>query len=85
MRLDRQGMGKDALDDHLDRIRDATPRDWHALLDHFVEQCDPLRPSALRPVRAGRVPDAEWERSPEFAALSRMLGRCWPSERSQRQ
>jgi hypothetical protein len=71
------------LDDHLDRIRAATPRDWNELLDHFTEQCDPLRPSELRPIRPGRVPEGEWERSPEFAALSRMLGRCWPSEKSQ--
>ena len=71
------------LDDHLDRIRAATPQDWHELLDHFAEQCDPLRPSDLRPIRPGRVPDGEWERSAEFAALSRMLGRCWPSEQSQ--
>jgi hypothetical protein len=71
------------LDDHLQRIRAATPRDWHELLEHFVEQCDPLRPSELRPIRPGRVPDTEWEQSAEFVALSRMLGRCWPSERAQ--
>jgi hypothetical protein len=71
------------LDDHLERIRAATSRDWTELLDHFVEQCDPLRPSELKPIRPGRVPDDEWEKSPEFAALSRMLGRCWPSERAQ--
>jgi hypothetical protein len=75
----------DALDDHLDRIRAATPRDWSALLDHFCEQCDPLNPSELRPIRLGRVPDANWEDSREFAAITRMLARCWPSERSQRQ
>jgi hypothetical protein len=75
----------DALDDHLDRIRAATRRDWAALLEHFHEQCDPLRPSELRPIRLGRVPDEHWERSPEFAAITRMLARCWPSERSQRQ
>jgi hypothetical protein len=73
------------LDDHLHRIRAATPRDRHELLEHFVEQCDPLRPSELRPIRPGRVPDGEWERSPEYAALSRMLGRCWPTEQSQNQ
>jgi hypothetical protein len=71
------------LDDHLERIHAATSRDWNELLDHFTEQCDPLRPSELRPIRPGRVPDGEWERSPEFAALSRMLGRCWPSDQSQ--
>jgi hypothetical protein len=71
------------LDDHLERIDAATPRDWHDLLEHFAEQCEPLKPSELRPVRPGRVPDGEWEKSPEFAALSRMLGRCWPSEQSQ--
>jgi hypothetical protein len=71
------------LDDHLQRIRAATPRDWHDLLDHFAAQCDPLWPSELRPIRLGRVPDHEWERSAEYAALSRMLRRCWPSEQSQ--
>lgn len=71
------------LDDHLERIRAATPKDWHELLEHFTNQCDPLRPSELGPVRPGRVPDPEWERSPEYAALSRMLSRCWPSEQSQ--
>jgi hypothetical protein len=75
----------DALDDHLDRIRAASPQDWDDLLEHFVEQCEPLTPAQLRPIRPGRVPDGEWERSQEFAALTRMLGRCWPSERSQRQ
>jgi hypothetical protein len=75
----------DALDDHLDRIRAATPHDWDQLLDHFVEQCDPLQPSGLRPIRPGRVPDENWEASEEFAALARMLGRCWPSEVSQNQ
>jgi hypothetical protein len=76
------GMGA-PLDDHLQRIRAATPRDQRQLLDHFVEQCDPLWPSELRPVRPGRVPDGEWERSPEYAALSGMMGRCWPTEQSQ--
>ena len=71
------------LDDHLERIRAATPRDWHELLEHFAEQCEPLKPSELRPVRPGRVPDGEWEKSAEFVALSRMLGRCWPSEQAQ--
>jgi hypothetical protein len=75
----------DALDDHLDRIRAATEQDWQELLELFTEQCEPMRQSALRPVRAGRVPDAEWERSPEYRALADMLARCWPSERSQRQ
>jgi hypothetical protein len=73
------------LDDHLERIRLATWRDWKALLEHFAEQCDPMRPSELRPVRPGRVPDIEWDNSPECSALTRMLARCWPSERSQRQ
>ena len=71
------------FDEHLHRIRVATSRDWDDLLDHFAEQCEPLRPSELRPIRVGRVPEHEWERSPEYAALSRMLGRCWPSEQSQ--
>jgi len=75
----------DALDDHLDRINAATPKDWQQLLEHFVEQCDPLRPSSLRPIRPGRVPDEHWEQSEEFGALARMLNRCWPSERSQHQ
>jgi hypothetical protein len=75
----------DALGDHLDWIRAATTRDWRELLEHFSEQCDPLRPSELRPLRPGRVPDDEWQGSDEFAALARMLGRCWPSERSQHQ
>ena len=75
----------DALDDHLDRIRAATSQDWHQLLEHFVEQCEPLKPSALRPIRPGRVPDDEWEGSAEFRALAHMLARCWPSERSQLQ
>lgn len=73
----------DALDEHLEWIRDATPRDRTRLLEHFTAQCDPLVPSLLRPVRPGPVPDGEWERSPEHAALVRMLNRCWPSERSQ--
>lgn len=75
----------DALDDHLDRIRAATPHDWARLLEHFAAQCDPLEPSNLRPIRPGRVPDSEWEASPEHAALAGMLGRCWPSERCQLQ
>jgi hypothetical protein len=73
----------DAIDPHLARIRKSTPRDWSRLLDHFAEQCDPLVPSDLRPIRPGRVPEDEWEGSPEFTALASMLGRCWPSERSQ--
>jgi hypothetical protein len=73
------------LDKHVQHIRAATPRERAALLEHFVEQCDPLRPSALRPIRPGRVPDGEWETSPEYAALCRMLGRCWPTEQSQNQ
>jgi hypothetical protein len=77
--------GVDALDDHLARIHAATSRDWRALLEHFAVQCDPLQPSELRPIRPGRVPEEDWESSREFAALSRMLGRCWPSERSQHQ
>jgi hypothetical protein len=75
----------DALDDHLDRIRAATSRDWHKLLEHFTEQCEPAKPSQLRPVRPGRVPDEEWEQSREYVALAGMLSRCWPTERSQRQ
>jgi hypothetical protein len=75
----------DALDDHLDRIRAATKRDWTDLLDHFTEQCEPLSPSALRPIRPGRVADEDWEGSEEFSALADMLSRCWPTERSQRQ
>jgi hypothetical protein len=75
----------DTLGDHFDRIRGASARDWDELLDHFVEQCHPLDPSELRPLRPGRVPDEEWERSHEYVALARMLGRCWPTERSQRQ
>jgi hypothetical protein len=75
----------EALDDHLERIRAATSRDWHALLEHFVDQCEPLSPSELRRIRPGRVPDEEWERSPEFRALAHMLARCWPSERCQLQ
>jgi hypothetical protein len=71
------------LDKHLQRIRTATPKELAKLLDHFVEQCDPLNPSDLRPIRPGRVPDEEWESSPEHAALSRMLGRCWPTEQAQ--
>jgi hypothetical protein len=42
-----------------------------------------MRPSELRPIRPGRVPDGDWERSPEHAALSRMMRRCWPTEASQ--
>jgi hypothetical protein len=75
----------DALDDHLDRINAATQRDWTDLLQHFTEQCEPLTPSELRPIRPGRVPDGEWECSEEFSALADMLNRCWPTERSQRQ
>lgn len=75
----------DALDDHLHRIHAASERDWKRLLEHFTEQCEPLAPARLRPIRPGRVPDEEWEASVEFAALAGMLGRCWPSERSQRQ
>ena len=75
----------DALDDHLDRIHAATQRDWIELLEHFTEQCEPPRPSALRPIRPGRIPDDEWEGSDEFLALADMLSRCWPTERSQRQ
>jgi hypothetical protein len=75
----------DALDDHFDRIRAANQHDWLRLLDHFAEQCNPTDPSELRPIRPGRVPDDEWERSPEYVALARMLNRCWPTERSQRQ
>jgi hypothetical protein len=78
-------MEMDALDDHLDRIHAATSRDWRELLEHFAAQCDPMKPSELRPIRPGRVPEDEWTGSPEYAALSRMLGRCWPSERSQHQ
>ena len=75
----------DALDDHLDRINAATQRDWIDLLEHFTEQCEPLRLSELRPIRPGRVPDDEWESSEEFSALADMLNRCWPTERAQRQ
>ena len=75
----------DALDDHLDRINAATQRDWIDLLEHFTEQCEPLNPSELRPIRPGRVPDEEWEGSEEFYALADMFSRCWPTERSQRQ
>ena len=75
----------DALDDHFDRSRAATPQDRLALLELFTGQCDPLDPSELRPIRGGRVPDAEWPRSAEYAALARMLGRCWPSELCQNQ
>jgi hypothetical protein len=73
----------DALDRHFDWLRAATKRDFDRLIHHFTEQCDPLQPSDLRPVRPGRVPDEEWEDSPEFAALARMLGRCWPTETAQ--
>jgi hypothetical protein len=73
------------LDKHLQRIRTATSRELEKLLDHFVEQCDPMAPSELRPIRPGRVPDGDWETSPEYAALSRMLGRCWPTEQAQNQ
>jgi hypothetical protein len=83
MRLYRRRM--DAIDDHLDWIRGATARDWNRLLDHFAEQCDPLSPSELKPVRPGRIPDEEWESSTEFQALARMLGRCWPTETAQNQ
>jgi hypothetical protein len=83
MRLDSTDV--DAFKDHLERIRAASPKDWHALIEHFVDQCEPLNAAELRPIRPGRVPEDEWESSQEFAALTRMLGRCWPSERSQRQ
>jgi hypothetical protein len=83
MRLDDPVM--DALDDHLERIRASTSRDWCRLIEHFTEQCDPLSPSELGPIRPGRVPDEEWQGSAEFAALSRMLGRCWPTEAAQNQ
>jgi len=73
----------DALDPHLTRIKTFTKRDWHQLLEHFAEQCDPLKPSSLRPIRPGRVPEDEWEGSPEYRALASMLGRCWPSEQAQ--
>jgi hypothetical protein len=73
----------DALDDHLDWIREATTRDRERLLEHLTEQCDPLHPSELKPVRPGRVPDEEWESSAEFTALARMLGHCWPTEAAQ--
>jgi hypothetical protein len=79
------GPRMDALDDHLERINAATPDDWEQLLEHFVAQCDPLVPSELRPLRGTRVPDDEWETSPEYEALLRMFWRCWPTERSQRQ
>jgi hypothetical protein len=75
----------DALGDHLERIRLATQQDWQELLELFTEQCEPPRQSSLQPIRPGRVPDDEWERSGEYQALGRMLTRCWPSERSQRQ
>ena len=75
----------DALDDHLDRIRAATDRDWQELLAHFTERCEPLKPSELRPIRRGRVPDDEWQDSPEYLALADMLSHCWPSEAAQRQ
>ena len=75
----------DALDAHLDWLRAATTRDFARLIHHFTEQCDPLRPSDLRPIRPGRVPDGEWESSAEFSALARMLDRCWPNETSQNQ
>jgi hypothetical protein len=75
----------DAHDDYLDRIhRGAGPR-WSGLLHHFNEQCEPSMPSVLRPLRTGRVPDDEWERSPEFRAIATMLAHCWPSQRCQRQ
>lgn len=75
----------DALGEHLERIRAATEQHWRALLDLFTEQCEPAVQSALRPVRAGRVPDEEWESSFEYRALADMLARCWPTELSQRQ
>ena len=75
----------DALGDHLERIRAATEQDWQELLELFTEQCEPALQAPLGPVRSGRVPDGEWERSEEYRALADMLARCWPSERSQRQ
>jgi hypothetical protein len=75
----------DALDDHLDRIRSATDREWSDLLEHFTECCQPAEPSQLRPIRPGRVPDAQWEGSPEFRALANMLSRCWPTQAAQDQ
>lgn len=63
----------------------ATEQDWQELLELFAEHCEPLVQAPLGPVRAGRVPDEEWERSSEYQALGRMLAHCWPSERSQRQ
>jgi hypothetical protein len=75
----------DALGEHLERIRMATEQEWRELLDLFVEHCEPVRQSDLQPIRVGRVPDEEWERSSEYRALGRMLSHCWPSERSQRQ
>jgi hypothetical protein len=75
----------DAINEHLERIHSATQQDWHELLELFTEQCEPSRQTQLGPVRTGRVPDEEWERSEEYRALAHMLARCWPSERSQRQ
>jgi hypothetical protein len=75
----------DATDDHFDWIRAATSNDLDRLLHRFTEQCDPLRPSELRPIRPGRVPDEEWESSAEFRAIARMLGHCWPTEAAQNQ
>ena len=75
----------DALNDHLHRIRAATKSDWQELLSHFTERCEPLEPSRLQPVRPGRVPDTEWQVSPEYLALADMLTHCWPTETAQRQ
>ena len=79
------GETKESIATHLTRSRTATARDWTELLAHFTEQCEPEWPSELRPVRSGRVPDGSWEGSREYHALADMLGRCWPSERSQHQ
>jgi hypothetical protein len=75
----------DALDGHLHRIRVATERDWRDLLARLTERCQPLEPSPLRRIRPGRVPDAEWQDSPEYLALADMLTHCWPTVTAQRQ
>ena len=75
----------DPHDDQLGPIRWGSGNRRSGLLHHFNEQCEPTEPSALRPIRPGRVPDEEWDGSAERRAIVDMLARCWPSERSQRQ
>lgn len=75
----------ETLDDHLDKIRAATPADWAALLHHLSQQAYPWRRSQLVIAPTRTVPGDEWDASPEKRALTAMLERCWPSERAQNQ